>query len=416
MNLINNFTKPLQFLVGMNGSGKTYALNKALKEQEQWAFLIAEDGMPIIPRHLNKIFINFESMLYSYLDEDSRGQSRNATEEENISERVRSVILFCSDIMRKLNLFKVKSKGQEKLYNMVEIFTNYNLNNIKIIYFDEPENFLDEEFLKVIAEFLKLLVDSGFIVRVATHNSRLLNILKINLEDIIFFNAHSQFHVLNGQVTELFCKTSEEIETIREGQALLVDATIKYKLNLPAYPHAFASFKEQSLQSEEFYRCLFYKKIIIVEGDSDIVALSSMKHDFESSVEFFNPNGKAFIPFFVRLFLHFKKEIIVIIDEDNLVHESDSPLKHPFAITHLLRESENRNEIKLVVHSPDLEGFYNINLDQIGNSLEMSNAVRRNRGWLKSLGAFIFFSEETNRNRLKRHIFGLNEEVEFEFK
>jgi ATPase subunit of ABC transporter with duplicated ATPase domains len=158
MSLINDFSKPLRFLVGANGSGKTYALNKELKEQEQWAILIAEDGMPIIPRHFSKISVNFENMTYSYLNEGLRGQGRNAMEEENVDVKVRNVIFFCNDIIRKLSQFKKKSKGQEKLYNMMEIFTSYNLNNIKIIYFDEPENFLDEEFLKIIASFFELLI------------------------------------------------------------------------------------------------------------------------------------------------------------------------------------------------------------------------------------------------------------------
>lgn len=416
MSLINDFSKPLKFLVGVNGSGKTYALNKALKEQEQWAILIAEDGMPIIPRHLNKVTINFDNMSYSYLDEGSRGQSRKVVEEENVSEKVSNIIFFCKDIMKKLSLFKKKSKGQEKLYNMMEIFTNYNLNNIKIIYFDEPENFLDEEFLKVIAEFFKVLIENDFIVRVATHNSRLLNILKVRLEDIIFFNAHSQFHVLTDEVKRLFCEASAEIEIIREEENLQTDASIQYKLNLTNNQFAFDNFIEQNLQSEEFYRCLFYNKIIIPEGASDIVALSSMKNEFENSLEIFNPNGKTFIPFFVKLFLKFKKEIIVIIDEDNLLPGEGSPLKHPFAITHLLKLYEEKNEIKLVIHTPDLEGFYNINISQIGTDLGMSNAVKdRNKGWLKSLAAFVFFRDEINKEQLKRHILG-TQTGNFEFK
>ena len=107
MNPINDFSKPIRFLVGMNGSGKTYALNEALKEQEQRAFLITEDGMPIIPKHMNKVSVNFQNMSYNYLDEGSRGQSGRETEQENISGRVLRVISFCDDIVRKLNLFKI---------------------------------------------------------------------------------------------------------------------------------------------------------------------------------------------------------------------------------------------------------------------------------------------------------------------
>ncbi len=416
MTYINDFTTPIKFLVGMNGSGKSYALNEALKEQERWAVLITEDGMPIIPRHMNQVSINLDSMSYNYLDEGSRGQLGRGTEEENISERALRVILFCNEITRKLNLFKTKSKGQEKLYNMMSIFTSYNLNNVRVIYFDEPENFLDEEFLKVIAEFFDVLINSGYIVRVATHNSRLLNILKVNLEDVIFFHTHSQFLVSEDEIKELFQNSSYQIERIREQQRIQTDASIQYKLDLLNHEQAFCSFIEQNLKGEEFYRCLFYKKIIIVEGISDIVALASMKNDFDSSIEIYNPNGKAFIPYFVELFLKLRKEVVVIIDGDLPVQGEDTPLKHAVAVTHLLKEYEARNEIKLVIHTPDLEGFYNIDLEHTGDLLGMSNTVRRNnKGWLKFLAAFIFFSEEVNKERLRGHVLGRADENQFEF-
>ncbi|ATO49870.1 TOPRIM nucleotidyl transferase/hydrolase domain-containing protein [Brevibacillus laterosporus] len=416
MTYINDNTKSLRFLIGMNGSGKTYALNKALKVHEQHAILVTEDGMPIIPRHMNQVSVNIEKMSYSYTDEASRGQSGRATEEESISDRVQKVVLYCNDIKRKLNLFKKKSKGQEKLFNMMAIFTNYNLNHIKAVYFDEPENFLDEEFLKVIAEFFRLLVDSSFIVRVATHNSRLLNILMVSLEDIIFFNSHTQFLVSNDEMKELYGLASSEIEEIREANRIQTDASIKYKLDLLNYPLAFDNFVEQSLKSEEFYRCLFYKKVIIVEGISDIIALSSMKNEFESSIEIFNPNGKAFIPFFVYLFLKLKKEVVVIIDDDIPEQDENTNLKHPVAITHLLRKFATMGDIRLVLHTPDLEGFYNIDLVEIGKNLGMSSSVRNsNKGWNKSLAAFIFFSDESNKQRLRNHVFGMEGDTHFEF-
>ncbi|WP_409290634.1 TOPRIM nucleotidyl transferase/hydrolase domain-containing protein [Peribacillus sp. SCS-37] len=415
--MINDLTNPLKFLVGINGSGKTYALNQALKEQEHQSFLITEDGMPIIPRHMNKIAINFESMTYTYLDEGSRGELDRVTEEESISDRVHKVINYCREIMGKLDLFKKKSKGQEKLYNMMSIFNNYNLNTIRIIYFDEPENFLDEEFLKVVGEFFGVLNDSDFIIRIATHNSRLLSILKIKLEDIIFFNSHAQFNITENEIIELYSTASSDIETIRLEQNIQPDASIKYKLDLLNHSHAYDNFIQQNLKNEDLYRSLFYKKIIIVEGQSDITALSSMKNDFESSIEIYNPNGKAFIPFFVNLFLLLKKEVIVIIDDDSPTTVEDGNIKHPVAITHYLRNLEARGLIRLVVHTPDLEGFYNIDLDQIARTLGMSSSVKnKNKGWHKSLAAFIFFSDEDNKQRLKRHILDMGDESQFEFR
>jgi hypothetical protein len=170
------------------------------------------------------------------------------------------------------------------------------------------------------------LIRNEFVVRVATHNSRLLNIMKVNLEDIIFFNAHSQFCIPMSKVKELFCEASDEIEIIRKAGGISVDASIKYKLDLSSKQLAYESFLEQNLQSEEFYRCLFYNEIIITEGNSDIVALSAMKHEFDNSLEIYNPNGKAFIPFFTKLFLEFRKKVTIIIDADNSISIEGTPL------------------------------------------------------------------------------------------
>jgi ABC-type multidrug transport system ATPase subunit len=417
MNYINDIEKSLKFLVGMNGSGKTHALEEALKETKQKAFLITEDGMPVIPKYLHRVVIDFDRLKYNYADEESRGKIERETEEESISDRAQNVILYCHDIIGKLNMFKKKSKGQEKLYNMLNIFTNYNLNNLKIVYFDEPENFLDEEFLKVIAEFFGVLIENGFIVRVATHNSRLLNILKVDLEDIIFFHSHSQIVILNNEINELYRNTSNEIDKIRNKYKMQLDSSIKYKLELLEHSLAFDNFIEQNLKSEEFYRCLFYKQIIIVEGTSDIVALTSMKNEFESSIEFFNPNGKAFIPFFVSLFKKLKKEITVVIDDDLRLNEADTTLKHPVAITYYLKQLQETKQINLVVHSPDLEGFYDIDLNKIAEDLGMSNSVKsNNRGWHKTIAAFVFFRETGNMERLKNHILGTEDSSKFEFK
>lgn len=410
---INDLQKPIKFLVGMNGSGKTYALNEALKEHKNDAFLITEDGNPIIPKDTNRVTIDYSKMVYIYSDERSRGKTHNVLEEEIVEARIQNVLLYCNDIKGKLDLFKNKSKGQEKLYNMMNIFTDYNLNHIKIIYFDEPENFLDEEFLKVIGEFFALLNESGIVVRVATHNSRLLNILSVNIEDIIFLNGHSMFNITNNQVKEIYNQTSLSVEKVRRENGINVDAGIKYKLEISNYVHAFNSFIEQNLKSEEFYRCLFYREIVIVEGISEIVALNSIKNQFEDSIEIFNPNGKAFIPFFVELFLTLKKDVTVIIDDD--LNENEEPLGHAVAITYHLKHMEDCGNIKLVEHSPDLEQFYGIDLEQVADMFNMSRQVKRNsRGLLKSLAAFIFFSNDENKIRLKDHILDRSE-PDFEF-
>ncbi|QPI68549.1 hypothetical protein IR194_04465 [Exiguobacterium sp. PBE] len=405
MDIIDHYSGRVKFLVGINGAGKTHALLESLKLHESEAFLLTEDGMALIPRDKKRVQINIEEQLYLYQDETSRGKPGRNFDSEKISDNAFNVVTFCQGILERLNRFSNKSKGQEKLHNIMSIFLTYNLNNINILYFDEPENFLDEAFLKVISDFFDLLIDSGYIIRVATHNSRLLNILKIEIDDIILFHDHNTLSISKEEVSNIFNKTSSAVESIRIAENIQEDASISYKLNLTQFSHAFSNFVDQSLKSTEFYRCLFHKKVIIVEGQSDIVALSFINKDFDSSIEIYNPNGKAFIPFFTMLFRALNKEVLVIIDNDLPLQNDLGILRHPVAISYYLNQIESDSMVKVITHNPDLEGHYEIDLDSIATDLGMSSSIRkRNKGWHKSMAAYIFFSQEENRLRLKQHI------------
>ncbi|PFM94284.1 hypothetical protein COJ53_00625 [Bacillus cereus] len=129
-----------------------------------------------------------------------------------------------------------------------------------------------------------------------------------------------------------------------------VDPGIKYKLGITELEDTFDGFIKQTIKSDNFYRCLFYRSIVIVEGDSDIIALQSIKHKFGNSTDIYSPNGKAYIPFFVRLFLRLNKHLIVIIDDDNKEEEVGN-LRHPVAITNFLEGLYRDNEIHLVLQS-----------------------------------------------------------------
>lgn len=411
MDIIDHYSGRVKFLVGINGAGKTHALLESLKSHESEAFLLTEDGMALIPRDKKRVQINMEEQLYLYQDETSRGKPDRSFDSERISDNAFNVVTFCQGILERLNLFSNKSKGQEKLHNIMSIFLTYNLNNINILYFDEPENFLDEAFLKVISDFFGLLIDSGYIIRVATHNSRLLNILKIEIDDIILFHDHNTLSISKEEVSNIFNETSSAVESIRIAENIQEDASISYKLNLTQFSHAFSNFVDQSLKSTEFYRCLFHKKVIIVEGQSDIVALSFINKDFDSSIEIYNPNGKAFIPFFTMLFRALNKEVLVIIDNDIPLQNDPGNLRHPVAISYFLNQIESDSMVKVITHNPDLEGHYEIDLDSIATDLGMSRNIRkRNKGWHKSMAAYIFFSQEENRARLKQHILEQSDE------
>lgn len=415
MNCLNHKIQKLLFLVGVNGSGKTYALNEALNEQWNKGLLISEDGLLIVPRQKNRVSVDSETMHYYYINEKERGPNSKPAEWEKISPNAISIISYCNAIKRKLRQFKKKSRGQEKLANIVDILTSCNLNNIEFIYFDEPENFLDEEFLKVVVNLVCALNENGYFVRIATHNPRLLNLMKVGMEQIFFWDNHKSITISREEILSMYISSAEEVEEVRKSNNINVDPGIKFKLGMHNNHRTFNSFIEQSLKNEEFYRCLFCKQIFIVEGQSDIAALSTIKREFDTSAEIFNPSGKAFIPFFSRLFKRLGKNVTVVIDDD-LPNSDAVDLSHPVAITKVLERRKKCNEINLVVHSPNLEEHYNIDIDGIGFMLGMSNKVRgKNRGWLKYLAAFVYFSEEENRKKIKTHVLGIRKENNFEF-
>ena len=55
------------------------------------------------------------------------------------------------------NSVKNKSKGQEKVFNIFNIVFNTFMNPIKIVFFDEPENFLDDLGLRKISVLFSML-------------------------------------------------------------------------------------------------------------------------------------------------------------------------------------------------------------------------------------------------------------------
>lgn len=412
---MNNEINNLLVLVGPNGAGKSYELNRALRDTEN-GIMITEDGMPQFSKVMSKVYIDGASRTYFYSNEERRGTDGNYEETADISENVEPIITYCKNVVNHLNQIINKSKGQEKLHNMMSIFLDYNFNNIKYVYFDEPENFLDEEYLKVVANLINELRKNGFVVRIATHNARLLKLLDVSIEDIVLINSRNTFIISRNEIIDLYKLAAKEINDIKDSEKMDEDSGIKYKLSLVDHLPVLESFIEQNIKSEEFYRCLFCNQIIIVEGDSDVIALKAIRDEFDMSAGIFSSNGKAFIPFFAKLFLELRKKVIVVIDDDSNLKNNGGNLSAPVALTMVLQKYYNDGLIKLVLHDPDLEKFYGINLTEIADEIKMSRNVRnKNKGWLKYIASFMFFRTLENREKLKNHIMGNDDEMKYEF-
>ncbi len=387
--------------VGKNGAGKSFTLSKILEHYPHNSLYISEEGIPRVLHPKNKIEIYNSKYLYS--DERNRGEQR-ITEEYEISAKSLEIIRYCESVLREINKIKNKSQGQKKMASILDIFLNYNFNNINYILFDEPENFLDESYLRVIVRLVKKLQEGKFKVRIATHNSTLMVLLNINIIDIRFFKDRKIIKITNEKLKELLKKSHEMIENQRMKRKLDEDGSIAYKLQIYKNDDLFNNYVDSHIKDIEFYKTIFYPNIIIVEGISDQQALKSIYHIFNETTVLFIANGKAWIPFFVLLFKELNKEIRVIIDKDNA--------KHMLAITYVLQDIE---DIRVIIHDPDMEGEYGLNLEEVGRKYGMSNNVRKNNtGWLKQIAAYDYFKIGENQERLLKKVFVIDEH-EYEF-
>lgn len=403
--MMNTSNKNLIAYIGRNGSGKTYALNNILTNSPIKTLYISEEGIAKVEYQKNKISINMEGNKYLYADEMRRGEKTNL-EEYQITEKAKKIIEYASTIISKLESIKKKSQGQKKLENMMNIFLNYNLNNIDTILFDEPENFFDEEYLKLVAKLIITLIDNSYRVRFATHNSRLLSILEMDIDNIVLIHNRTEKTIRKSDIKNIFSEIAEIVDKKRNELKYSESNSISYKLNIHKVSVVFDNYLDYHLKNIEFYSSLFYKDIIIVEGNSDLEALKTIKESFNDTVYIFSANGKAWIPFYVRLFLELGKKVRAIIDVDK---EENT---HSAILTSILEEI---GDLRLIQHNPDMETEYGIDMDFIGDKLGMNKNVRkRNRGWLKQISAYYYFKVQGNWNKLEQKIlYTGNEEFGF---
>lgn len=402
-----NLEEKVLALIGKNGSGKTYNLEKILKNEEN-AIMISGDGVPVSNRFKNEVKIDNKIEKYIYSDEQERGSDK-ISRVELIRLDIKPILKYSKKIQNRLLQFPKLSKGQEKLNNILTAILSYNLNNIEFILLDEPDTYLDEEYMKILKNIINMLVKANVKIRLSTHNPRMIKILDIDIS-CVFLIYNKRYIRLDFEDIQMnYKRICTDIQTIRSEKKLDTTSGIDFKLGLSENEDLLKCFIYQNITNEEFYKALFCSRIFIIEGESDRVALSYIKDEFDTSVSLFSAGGKAFIPFFVWIFNYFKRDVTVIIDED------EKTKKNAYEITLYLEKLNENNYIKLIKHIPDLENHYGLDSESIAKRINMSRNVKKNnKGWLKYITSYIFFKEEKNREKLKNHVLGENVQ-EFEF-
>lgn len=400
----------LIFFVGSNGSGKTFALNQIYKADSNSLF-IDEEGKPEFLRKRPKVKIDFATSTYYFNNDLIRGVSRGEVEEEKINEKFMPILKKIVELQGKIKEIKIKSKGQEKFATLLDIFTDYSFNNIECICIDEPENFLDEDYIKEISQIILQLAEIDIKVSVATHSTRILMECEAKINQITLMDRTKKLNISYEEIREIMSNTRTEILKFRNKDFQLENIILD-KLNACDNDDHFRVLVSQIIENEDFFKCLFNKRIILVEGASEIIALKYLKTSFDSSTQVFTSHGKVYMPFFVNLFERLGKDVIVIIDTDE---KEKQDYKLPWIITQYFKNKQTNQKLKLIVHEPDLERYYDINWKKIIEDIGMKSKHKRLSGELKPIVSMIFFYKKQNQDLLLASINSLSEEESSQF-
>lgn len=396
----------VRFLIGPNGSGKTYSMKNSLKDHEKNSLFISEDGNLEIKMKRNKVITDLKSGVYILVDEKAYGtRGKEKTITIKIDQRVIPLIKYCEKQIKSFENMKMKSKGQEKMYNIFNELYRYVLNSIDIIYFDEPENFLDDMGLRKISKLFSLIEDAKIKLIVASHSFSLCSILKVPVEHLIFINRininkapfiTNKMSTINRKIVkDLYKQESLNIEKWRRDNSIDKRSNYEKFLNYYTDEKVFNLYLNDVLYSEQFYRSLFYQNIVIVEGATEkrIVGKLDLSDELNSTF-FYVAFGKSFIPFFAKLFERIGKNVKIIIDSDS-VPLNGKTVKTEYAVTLYLNDIYADN---LIIFDPDLERYFKMDLSVLEPLVSEKNS--------KVYVADMFFQNKTNLDKFINHFKG----------
>jgi len=365
-------------IVGPNYSGKSYLLNHLFTEIGNNALLIDENGVARSINIKNKVKISGD--LYVYEDALSRGRSRVENESYQITVKSKNIIDQVNQTINSIGRDK-SSMGVRKIINILDALLQHNLNNLKYILIDEPENFLDDLNFKNISNIFKILKDNSLKVIFVTHNPRFLELMKIKTDNL-FILTHMHSDIINiheNSVMKLFNETNLAIST--DQSVCFTNAPKFDRLKFLMPPKMLSIYLRQFLSSTEYYQSIFYNKVVIVEGKSEKVVIQ--KNDSLPILmnNFVYSYGKLFIPFLVKFYQTIGKSIIVLMDNDQ------SKIFYKKLGDYIIQNILLKND-RYHIFDDDLETFLNLGNDVISDLVSdygesISPDDLKNQGYFK---------------------------------
>lgn len=338
--------------VGPNTVGKSYSLNYIYENGDSHGLFIDEYGNYRCKQQKSKVRIANDKYIY---ENRERGKVNTEQESEQIYNNSKNIIIKANEIKNSLNS-KYESSGSKKIRNIIEILLTLNLNHISTLYIDEPENYLDDKTIKQLKILLETITSNNKKVVFVTHSPRLLEVVQVHINNIFVFPrlfseiVNLKYH----DIRNCYKETANEIISLPWASQLnFLDVKVPDVL--------IDIYLGKLLSSQEFYRTLFYDKIVLLEGLTEKMILEESPYLMDFSRNTFFCNGKFQSSFLINLYKLLKKDIVCIFDSDN------DKIGRPCSEINKYIEGQKKdyNRLKIVFIDNKIEDLLEINNNEL---------------------------------------------------
>lgn len=353
-------------LVGPNTTGKTYLLNKTFDSIEGKSLFIDEDG-DVISKNLKRTS-EFANNQFIYFDESQRGKDNQNFETECATKNSLKIRNYILNLKNKIPT-KYKSLGSKKLLNILDYLLSYNLNNVDYIFFDEPENSLDDENLKNIKMIFDVLQDNSKHIIMVTHSPRLLELMSISIDDIYIKTGLFKEirHIKKKDLLEKLKQYGEDVSKLNSFNQLPRQKRLFFENN----NELSNLYLNTLLTSFEFYKTLFYSSVIIVEGQTELFITKYLSNNIPVTNNYFVANGKFRIGFLIDLFTMTANQVTCFIDSD--IKDEGQASISAYLTNYIENKQTNNKKLKVISIPYDVERFLEINKVEIVRSIINGN-------------------------------------------